>query len=133
MDEREMAARRAPSLARRAMGGVRHCGGWGSRTTTMWTMRSAKSWTMAMDSHGRRSDPRLSAFFTFENPRWHTRTAMRNVLVKLPLAMEPSSTSARASSSPPSPRPREWRRIRGQAPPTSRSSRPRPRQQQRRR
>lgn len=69
MDEREIAARREPSLARCAMGGVRCCGGWDLRTTTAWMMRSAKSWTMAMDSQGRRSDPMLSAIFTLENPK----------------------------------------------------------------
>ncbi|BAS70804.1 Os01g0188650 [Oryza sativa Japonica Group] len=39
-----------------------------------------KSWTMAMESRSRCSNPRLSTFFTLQN---------------LPLAVEPSSTSAR--------------------------------------
>lgn len=61
----------------------------------------------------RRSDPRLSAFFTLENPGMAYENRPVNVSANLPLVVEPSLTSARALLSSPSPRPQDRRQLRG--------------------
>uniref|UniRef100_A0A0E0CAQ5 Uncharacterized protein n=1 Tax=Oryza meridionalis TaxID=40149 RepID=A0A0E0CAQ5_9ORYZ len=71
----------------------------------------------------RRSEPRLSAFFTLENPGLAYENRPVNASANLPLVVEPSSTSARAPLSSSSPRPQDRRQLRGQAPPTPSPSR----------